>query len=128
MTPVSRAFFFAAVVAASLLPTAARAQQQDTVKREAAAATVDSAATVDLDALTGFYEIAPGRGLTITTDKGSLYGQPSTGEKRKLIHQSGTAFAVDGTKMTLTFLLGPDGRATDLIMAQNGQQRFLPRR
>ena len=118
-----------AIVAAVLIPIAGRAQEA-TQSRDTLMQKADSAAQapVDLEALTGFYEIAPGRGLTISVDKGTLYGQPSSGEKRKLVHQSGTLFAVDGTKMTLTFMLGSDGKATDIIMAQNGQQRFLPRR
>jgi hypothetical protein len=122
-----------AACAVILVPAAARAQNpappKDTVAQKVdSVVKVDSAATsdtLDRSTLTGFYELAPGRGLTITLEKDTLYGAPSSGEKRKLIYQSGTAFAVDGTKMTLTFIIGPDGRASDLIMAQNGQTRMV---
>ena len=117
-------------VAAFALVVPAIAQSQDTppAKDTAAAKATDSSATantVDKSTLTGFYEIAPGRGLTITLEKDELYGAPSTGEKKKLIYQSGLAFAVEGTKMTLTFILGADGRASNVIMGQNGQTRML---
>ena len=122
------------VVAAStviLLPFSAKAQDpappKDTVtqKTDSTAPKTDSTAAVDKSLLTGFYEIMPGRGLTITLEKDELYGAPSSGEKKKLIYQSGLAFAVEGTKMTLTFIPGPDGKATDLVMQQNGQTRML---
>ena len=117
-----------AVVALALVP--AIAQAQDTApKKDSVAAKADSAGpaadALDKSTLTGFYEVAPGRGLTITLEKDELYGAPSTGEKKKLIYQSGLAFAVEGTKMTLTFILGADGRASNLIMAQNGQTRMI---
>ena len=111
-------------------PLAAHAQNPAPPVDSAAAKKPDSAAaaeTVDKSLLTGFYEVAPGRGLTITLEKDDLYGAPSSGEKRKLIYQSGLAFAVEGTKMTLTFIPGPDGRATDLVMTQNGQTRMVHR-
>ena len=110
-----------------LIPASARAQDLAPPKDTAAQKT-DSAApadSVDRSLLTGFYELAPGRGLTITLEKGELYGAPSSGEKRKLIYQSGLAFLVEGTKMTLTFIPGPDGVATDLVMQQNGQSRMV---
>ena len=122
-----------AAIAVILVPSFARAQDpappRDTVtqKTDSVAPKPDSAADVDKSLLTGFYEIMPGRGLTITLEKNELYGAPSSGEKRKLIYQSGLAFAVEGTKMTLTFIPGPDGRATDLVMQRDGQTRMLKR-
>jgi hypothetical protein len=117
-----------AICSLVFVPVAAHAQNPAPPADSAAAKKPDSAAateTVDKSLLTGFYEIAPGRGLTITLDKDELYGAPSSGEKRKLIYQSGLAFLVEGTKMTLTFIPGPDGRATDLVMTQNGQTRMV---
>ena len=116
-----------AVCAVILVPFSVHAQDPAPPK-DTAAKKADSAATtetVDMSLLTGFYEIVPGRGLTITLEKDQLYGAPSSGEKRKLIFTSGLAFAVEGTKMTLTFIPGPDGVATDLVMMQNGQTRML---
>jgi len=116
-----------AICSIVFVPFSARAQNP-APPTDSAAKKPDSAAaaeTPDKSLLTGFYEIAPGRGLTITLDKDELYGAPSSGEKRKLIYQSGLAFLVEGTKMTLTFIPGPDGRATDLVMTQNGQTRMV---
>ena len=114
-----------AICSIVFVPFSARAQNPaDTAaKKPDSAAAADN--TIDRSLLTGFYEIAPGRGLTISLEKDELYGAPSSGEKRKLIYQSGLAFLVEGTKMTLTFIPGPDGRATDLVMTQNGQTRMV---
>ena len=113
-----------ATSAVILLPISAKAQDPAPPKDSVTQKT-DSTEAVDKSLLTGFYEIMPGRGLTITLEKDELYGAPSSGEKKKLIYQSGLLFAVEGTKMTLTFIPGPDGRATDLVMQQNGQTRML---
>ena len=121
-----------AACAVILVPALVHAQDpappRDTVASKVdSAATTDSTNTVDKSTLTGFYEIVPGRGLTISLEKDTLYGAPSSGEKKKLIYQSGLSFAVEGTKMTLTFIPGADGRASGLIMQQNGQSRMVNR-
>jgi hypothetical protein len=78
-----------------------------------------------LDALTGEYELAPGRTLAITLEDGKLHGQPPGGEKRALSHVSGTTFSVAGSPMTLTFTLGVEGRATAVVMRRDGRERTL---
>jgi hypothetical protein len=80
-----------------------------------------------LELLVGEYELAPGRTLAITFDSGKLYGQPANGEKRLLTSASGQTLSVDGSPMTLTFVLDPEGRATFAVMRMNGQERTLPR-
>ncbi|HEX8392828.1 MAG TPA: serine hydrolase [Longimicrobium sp.] len=80
-----------------------------------------------LEGLTGDYEVAPGRILVISLENGRLYGQPGDREKRALTHVSGATFSAAGSAMTLTFTLGADGRATGLVMRQNGQERTVPR-
>ena len=116
------------VVALALVPAIAQAQNpapaKDTIAPKADSA-APAASTLDKSTLTGAYEVAPGKELTISLEKDELYGAPSSGEKKKLIYQSGLAFAVEGTKMTLTFILGADGRASNLIMAQDGQTRMI---
>ena len=116
-----------AACAIAVVPALAYAQDPAPAKDSIAqkADSTVAADAIDKSTLTGFYELAPGRGLTITLEKDTLYGAPSSGEKRKLVYQSGLAFGVDGTKMTLTFVLGADGRASSLIMAQNGQTRMV---
>ena len=80
-----------------------------------------------LDGLAGEYEVAPGRTLAITVEGGRLHGQPSGGAKRALSHVSGTTFAAEGAPVTLTFTVGADGRASALVMRQNGNERTLPK-
>jgi CubicO group peptidase (beta-lactamase class C family) len=80
-----------------------------------------------LERLAGEYELAPGRTLAITVESGQLHGQPTGGAKLPLAHGSGTTFSAAGRPLTLTFTLGADGRATALVMRQNGNERTLPR-
>jgi CubicO group peptidase (beta-lactamase class C family) len=80
------------------------------------------------EGLVGEYESAPGRTLMITLVDGRLHGQTSGGgAKLPLAHVSGTTFSAEGRPITLTFTLGADGRATALVMRQNGNERTLPR-
>jgi hypothetical protein len=79
------------------------------------------------EGLTGEYELAPDRTLAITLEGGQLYGQPPGGEKRTLVHVSGATFSAADTPITLTFTLGADGRATAVVMRQNGRERTLPK-
>lgn len=88
-----------------------------------------SARAPRLEGLVGEYEMAPGRGISITLEDGQLHGQPTGSPKRPLVHVSGSTFAVgraDGP-VTVTFTLGADGRATAMVMRQNGNERTLPR-
>lgn len=100
-------------------------------KAPAVPATKDAAATAEttpkLDALVGEYELAPGRTLAITLDGDTLYGQPGGSSRRALKLVSGATFSVEGAPMTLTFTLGDDGRATAVVMHQQGKERTLPR-
>jgi CubicO group peptidase (beta-lactamase class C family) len=93
----------------------------------AGAAVAPNASAPRLEGLAGEYEIAPGRTVAITLDGGQLHGQPSGGAKRPLTHVSGTTFSATGTPLTLTFTLAADGRASALVMRQNGNARTLPR-
>jgi hypothetical protein len=44
-----------------------------------------------------------------------------------LTHVSGTTFSVGGSGITLVFTVGADGRATAVVMRQDGGERTLPR-
>jgi hypothetical protein len=83
--------------------------------------------SVPKQSLLGCYEPIPGRCLTISVDKDTLYGTTSTGDRKKLTLQSGTTYAVEGTAMTVTFTIGADGKAKELTMRQGGNERVLPR-
>jgi hypothetical protein len=93
----------------------------------AAAARAPDAPAPPLQGLVGEYEVAPGRTLTVTLEDGQLHGQPPGGAKRPLVHVSGTTFSAAGAPVTLTFTLGAEGRATAVVMRQNGNERTLPR-
>ena len=86
-------------------------------------------AAPSLEALTGFYEAQAGRGITIVVENGKLYGEPTGNPRRELVLQSGTTYTVVGTSspMTVTFVLGADGRATEMVMRQGDGERRLPR-
>jgi CubicO group peptidase (beta-lactamase class C family) len=96
-------------------------------KEPAAASASPTSPAPRLEGLTGEYELAPGRTLAITLQDGRLHGQPAGGEKRTLVHVSGATFSAEGSPVTLTFTLGPDGRATAVLMRQNGRERTLPK-
>lgn len=82
-----------------------------------------------LEAMVGEYELAPGRTIAITLENGQLHGQPANGSKRPLVHVTGATFGVGGANAPtmVTFVLGADGRATAMVMKQNGQERTLQR-
>ena len=83
------------------------------------------------EALVGFYEGAqPGRGITITFEDGTLYGEPTGSDRAPLVLQSGTTYFVgrEGAPVTATFTLGPDGGATALVLRRgDGSERTFPR-
>lgn len=94
-------------------------------KDPAAASAAPNSPAPRPEVLTGEYELAPGRNLAITVEGGQLHGQPPGGEKRTLVHVSGATFSAADTPITLTFTLGADGRATGVLMRQNGRERTL---
>jgi CubicO group peptidase (beta-lactamase class C family) len=92
-----------------------------------ATAAAPEGAAPRLEGLVGEYEVGAGRTLTIAVENGQLHGQPSGSAKRPLTHVSGTTFSATGTPITLTFTVGADGRATAVVMRQNGNERTLPK-
>jgi CubicO group peptidase (beta-lactamase class C family) len=82
-----------------------------------------------LEALTGFYEARAGRGITIIVENGKLYGEPTGNPRRELVLQSGTTYTVAGTSspMTVTFVLGGDGRVAEMVMRQGDGERRFPK-
>lgn len=118
--------------AATLIPAAAHAQQpqpapaKDSAVVTPAGAPADTMKTVEEPlVLAGFYTFDGTRGITVTIENDVLYGAPSSGDKRQLLHKYGTTYHVDGTQMMVTFTLDANGLPTELVMKQNGQQRVL---
>ena len=79
--------------------------------------------------MVGEYETAPGSRLRITLEDGFLHSEPTGGTKQRLVHVSGETFAVgraDGP-VTLAFTIGTTGRATAVVVRENGSERTLSR-
>jgi hypothetical protein len=87
----------------------------------------DAPAAPRLEGLAGEYDLGAGRRVAITLEDGQLHGRPPGGQKRPLTHVSGTTFAAGASPVTLTFTVGADGRATAVVMRQQGNERTLPR-
>jgi hypothetical protein len=79
--------------------------------------------------MVGEYEMAPGSGLKITLEDGHLHFEPAGGAKLPLAYVSGTTFGVGwaDAPITVTFTTGPNGRATELVLRQDGNDRTLKR-
>jgi CubicO group peptidase (beta-lactamase class C family) len=107
-------------VAATAAPTAAATAPK-------AAAPASPKATAKLETFVGEYEMAPGRSLVVTLENGQLHGEPANSPKRPLVHISGTTFGVGAADapMSVTFTVGVDGRATEMVMKRDGQERTL---
>jgi hypothetical protein len=79
--------------------------------------------------MVGEYEMAPGRNVKITLEDGHLRSKPTGSAKEPLVYLSGETFAIgraDGP-ITLTFTIGATGRATAVVLRENGNARTLPR-
>jgi D-alanyl-D-alanine carboxypeptidase len=103
----------------------------EAVTATAAAGPGASAAPAGLEAFTGFYEgLRLGRGITITLENGTLYGEPTGGNKGPLVLKEGTTFYIGrvGGPTIVTFTMGADGRATAMTLrGESGQERTFPR-
>ncbi len=83
-----------------------------------------------LDNYTGRYQLAPDRILEITRDGDRLFaqgsaqvnGQPVLGPKFEMFAESEKNFFVKVTGSQTTFVTGPEGRATSLIMHRAGRE------
>jgi hypothetical protein len=72
--------------------------------------------------------IAPGRGITIMLERGTLYGAPTRQSRAPLIPQLGTTYYVGGVGTSVTFTDSDDGQATALILRRaSGSERTAPR-
>ncbi len=73
------------------------------------------------DSLVGVYELAPGFDFTITREGDQIFGQATGQGKAELFPQSETEFFVKVVDAQFTFERGPDGKATGLVLHQNGR-------
>ena len=77
-----------------------------------------------LEALVGRYQITPTVSATITRTGDHLFAQLPGQSAYELFPESATAFFFRIVDAQVTFQLGPDGRATGMVLHQNG--RDLP--
>ena len=99
----------------------------DTPLKEGDIISLDMACT--LEGFVGEYEMAPGRTITITLENGQLQGQPTGSGKRPLVYVKGATFGVGSADapVSVTFVVGDDGRATSMIFKQGDRERYLTR-
>jgi len=77
-----------------------------------------------LDALVGSYQMGPGVVIAVTRTDDHLFAQLTGQSAYELFPGSPTDFFLKVIDAQVTFQLGPDGRATGLVLHQNG--RDLP--
>ena len=111
--------------AAALLTASSVYAQEGSAKTD----TGSSMTTSKLETFAGFYDAGNGNGITVTVEDGKLYGGPTADRKRELLFQSGTTFTVSGTQrpMIVTFVVGTDGRVTEMVMRRGDEERRLPK-
>jgi D-alanyl-D-alanine carboxypeptidase len=73
-----------------------------------------------LDRHVGTYDVGPLK-VTVTNETGHLMIQPTNQPKFEALPLSETQFTVRQVGATLNFVVGPDGRATELKLTQGGQ-------
>ena len=79
------------------------------------------------EALTGRYQLRPDSILAVTLEDGKLFGQATGQEKFPLIAESPNRLYLKAADAEITFTLGPGGRASSLVVHQNGRDVPAPR-
>ena len=95
-----------------------------------AAARQRTAIEVSPDALAryvGSYQLAPNFTIVVTMKDGALYAQPTNQPVFRLWPESETDFFLKEVDAQVTFKLGADGKATGLVLHQNGQDSAAPK-
>jgi hypothetical protein len=81
-----------------------------------------------LERYVGVYEIQPGFDLAVFVEGARLMTR-ATGQNAVQIHpESETEFFIEEIDAQITFVLGPDGTATELILHQGGRDIRAPRK
>jgi len=74
-----------------------------------------------LERLVGRYQMAPQFFITVTRDGGHLFAQLTGQSAYEVFPESQTAFFWKIVDAQLSFQIGPDGRATGVVLHQNGR-------
>ena len=80
-----------------------------------------------LEALVGRYQFTPRATLTVTRTGEHLFTQLTGQGAVEVFPESATAFFLRVVNAQLTFQLGPDGRATSVVLHQNGRDQTAQR-
>jgi D-alanyl-D-alanine carboxypeptidase len=105
--------------------TPERAPRVSDVPAAPAAARVDPGI---YDAYVGDYELGPNFILTVTRDGDRLMTQATGQQKIEVFPLSDTEFFPKVIEARITFVKGPDGKVTQLILKQNGREITARRR
>jgi len=90
-----------------------------------------TAITVDpkiYDLYVGQYELTGGRVLTLTREGNALMSQPTGQPKFELFPESETSFFLKGPDVQLVFVKDKDGRVTNLVLREGGQNVRVSRK
>ena len=79
------------------------------------------------DAYVGEYELGPNFILTITRDGDRLITQATGQQKIEIFPLSDTEFFPKVMEARITFVKGPDGKVTQLVLRQNGRETTAKR-
>lgn len=74
-----------------------------------------------LENYVGRYELGPEFQITVTTAGGSLFIEASGQDRLEAFPESDTSFFLKAVDAQVSFETGPDGKATGLVLHQNGQ-------
>jgi CubicO group peptidase (beta-lactamase class C family) len=86
-----------------------------------------SVSPTTLDSYVGRYELSPGLVLVVSKDENGLMIQRSDEPKIEVFPESETRFFVKGSDAMITFITGPQGSATRLVLQQGGRDIPAPR-
>ncbi|HEV2425049.1 MAG TPA: serine hydrolase [Terriglobia bacterium] len=78
-----------------------------------------------LDAYVGRYQLTPRFIITVTRNQGSLYVQATGQPKFEIFAEAPTEFFLKVVNAQITFVTGPDGHATEMILHQGGANQHL---
>jgi CubicO group peptidase (beta-lactamase class C family) len=78
-----------------------------------------------LERYAGRYQLTPDFIITVTRDQNSLFVQATGQPKFEVFAESPTEFFLKVVDAQITFLTGPDSRATEMILHQGGANQHL---
>jgi len=78
-----------------------------------------------LDGYVGRYELTPDFIITVTRDRNSLFVQATGQPKFEIFAESPMEFFLKVVNAQITFVIGPDGHATEMILHQGGANQHL---